>query len=157
MTLDEQLRLAASHAVQAVNGRLDPRRARSELLTIWANGRPKDAKALPLGDAVVGVLRDAAESTLRSPPYLLIQATAVVIDIIARPFDPEAGKAVMSEPALVVGRYLSADDDVKALRRLYETPEKTTTRTLVVAGATGGVGLLAGLLVSRLFRRGEAP
>ena len=157
MTVDEQLRLAASHAVQAITGKLDPRRARSELLTIWANARPKDSKALALGDAVIGVLRDAPVSTLRSPPYLLIQATAVVIDVISRPFDPEAGKTVMSEPAVVIARYLSADDDVKALRRLYEAPEKAASRTLMVAGATGGLGLLAGLLVSRLFRRGGSP
>ena len=154
MTVDEQLRQAASHAVAAVVGKHDPRRARSEILAIWASARPKDAKALALGDAVIGVLRDAPVNTLRSPPYILLQALAVVIDVIAKPWDPEAGKAMMSDPVLVLQGYVSAGD-VDALRRLYETPDKTTGRTLLIAGGAGGVGLLAGYLVSRLFR-GEA-
>lgn len=152
MTVDEQLRQAASHAIAAVTGKHDPRRARSEILTIWANARPKDAKALTRGDVVIAVLRDAPASTLRSPPFILLQALAVVIDVIAKPWDPDAGKIVMSDPVLVLQGYVSAAD-VDALRRLYETPDKTTNRTLLIAGGAGGVGLLAGYLVSRLLRR----
>lgn len=152
MEIDEQLRLLASHAVSASAGSFDGRRARSEILTVWANVRPKNAKALGTADAVLGALREASEPSLKAPPYILIQAVAVIADVIGRPSDPEAGKVAMADPMALIGRLVSADE-ITTLRRLYEAPEVTRGRTAMLTGAAGVLGVGAGFVLSHLMSR----
>ena len=152
MDINEQLRLIASHAVSATAGSFDVRRARSEILTLWANARPKGAKAVALADTVVGALRDASESSLKSPPYILIQAAAVIADVISRPFDPDAGRAVIADPVYLISR-LVPFEETKTLKQLYETPETTHGRTAVLAGAAGLLGIGVGAVLSRVLGR----
>lgn len=150
MTVDEQLREIAGRTVAVVDGKGDPRRSRSEILTFWANNRPKDAKAVEFADGVVGSLRTAPESSLRAPPFLLLQTVAVLLDVVSRPYDPEAGKRVMADPILILQGYVSSEDR-EVLRRLYRSPAEIAGRTLAYAGAAGLFGLGTGYVLSRLF------
>lgn len=93
-----------------------PAPRRPPVLAPLARARPvlaRPARPRPVGDrAVEGVLLYPAysQSSLRAPPFLLRQTVAVLLDVVDRPYDPEAGKRVTADPILILQGYVSSED-----------------------------------------------
>ena len=148
MTLNELANLAV-HAT--FSDHQDPVAAIEALEIRWRSARDPAGKATPLADALLRALRRTDPAALGRPPYLLLQAAAVVLTAAATPWNTDAAELAAADPVTALQRWLTDRKAADHLRRIPTPQALQRSQTLGLLAGLGalGLGTLAGYALAR--------
>jgi hypothetical protein len=145
----------AADVVRATSGAADPRIIAEGLAQLWSSIRPQNAQGGALADGALSAARKSSLEILRAPPYPLVQAYAVMWQVVKKPADGAAAEAALRDPASILGRLLQPAEQQR-LRALYRAPADQRRNAGILAGITGTLGIVLGVVLGRLSKRGTA-
>ena len=109
--------------------------------------RPPPHSPTPSSDSLLRTPPDA----LQRPPYLLLQATAVVLLAVAAPANIDAAELAAADPVSALQRWLTDPNAVDLLRRIPTRDALQRTQALgLLAGLSAlALGALTGFVLAR--------
>ncbi len=117
----------------------------------WRSARDPAGKANPLADALLRALRRTPPEALKRPPYLLLQAAAVVLLAVAAPWNTDAVELAAADPVTALQRWVTDRKAADLLRRIPTREALQRTQTIGLLGGLGALalGTLAGFALGR--------